>query len=174
MNFLGMMQRILAHEGGYTNNPLDRGNWTTGKIGRGELKGTKFGISAMSYPHLDIKNLTRAMACDIYYEDFYFPFCGAVRWPATRYQLLDYAVNSGVARATKALQKAVGVTPDGVIGPITTTAILRTLDGDITLHILADRLEYMASLSVWKTFGRGWAKRIALNLRHATQDLNEL
>lgn len=171
MNFSDMMKRILLHEGKFTNNPLDRGNWTSGKIGRGELKGTKYGISAMTYPHLDIKNLAYGMACDIYYEDFYYPFSGAVTSQAARYQLLDYAVNSGVRRATKALQKAVGAVPDGWIGPKTTAATLRTSDGSIALLVLADRLEYMASLSVWETFGRGWARRIASNLRFATQDL---
>ena len=171
MNFSDMMVRILAHEGKFTNNPLDRANWTSGKIGRGELKGTKYGISAMTYPHLDIKNLAYGMACDIYYKDFYLPFSGAVAGQAARYQLLDYAVNSGVSRATKALQKAVGAVPDGWIGPKTTAATLRTSDESITILVLADRLEYMASLSVWNTFGRGWARRIASNLRFATQDL---
>ena len=170
MTYEEMMKRILAHEGGFTRNPLDRGNWTTGKIGRGELKGTKFGISAMSYPKADIKNLTRADALAIYYADFYSCFMTAVQSSAARYQLLDYAVNSGVRRATKSLQKAVGVRPDGVLGPKTRAAALSTHDGDLVLLVLADRLEFMSSLSVWKTFGRGWAKRIALNLRYAAKD----
>ena len=171
MTFREMMDRILLHEGKFTNNPLDRGNWTSGKVGRGKLKGTKFGISAMTYPHLDIKNLTKTEACDIYYKDFYKPFMGAVRSQAARYQLLDYAVNSGVMRATKALQRAVGTHPDGWIGAKTRTAALRVPDELIALLVLADRLEFMASLSVWKTFGRGWARRIATNLRFAAQDI---
>jgi hypothetical protein len=31
--------------------------WTTGIIGKGICKGTKYFISAMTYPDLDIKNL---------------------------------------------------------------------------------------------------------------------
>lgn len=171
MNFRDMMERILAHEGGYTNNPLDRGNWTSGKVGRGKLKGTKFGVSAMSYPHLDILNLTRSDACEVYFEDFYCHFEGLVIGPTARYQLLDYAVNSGVGRATKALQKAVSVQPDGVVGPKTRAAALRVGNNYIVMAVLADRLEFMISLSVWKTFGRGWAKRIAQNLRYAAEDM---
>ena len=48
---------LIGHEGGYTNNPNDPGNWTGGKVNSGTLRGTKYGISAASYPTLDIKNL---------------------------------------------------------------------------------------------------------------------
>ncbi len=49
-------------EGGYVNDPHDRG---------GE---TKFGISKRSYPHEDIPNLTRDEAIKIYYQDYWvFP-----------------------------------------------------------------------------------------------------
>ncbi len=50
---------ILAHEGGYVNHPADPG---------GE---TNMGISKRSYPDLDIKNLTVAMAKEIYFRDFW-------------------------------------------------------------------------------------------------------
>lgn len=166
-----LMERILSHEGGYTRNPLDRGNWTSGKVGKGELNGTKFGISAMSYPHLDIKNLTRGLAMDIYRESFYMSFDHIVRCNAARYQLLDYAVNSGVTQSVKALQKAVGAVPDGIIGPKTCHCTLVTSDQTITLLVLADRVEHMTALKSWSTFGRGWARRISANLRFAAKDL---
>ena len=57
LTFDKAFDRLIGHEGEFTNDPKDRGNWTTGVIGRGQLKGTKFGISAMTYPHLDIINL---------------------------------------------------------------------------------------------------------------------
>lgn len=173
MSFSILMDRILAHEGGYTLNPLDRGNWTSGKVGRGKLKGTKYGISAMAYPHLDIKNLTRGMAMDIYRESYYMCFETSVKGNAARYQLLDYAVNSGIRQAVKALQKAVGAKPDGIIGPETQMWAAMTGDVDIALLVLADRLEYMTNIRSWSTFGRGWAKRISTNLRFAAKDLNE-
>ena len=50
-------KELMVSEGGFTNDPNDRGNWTSGKIGVGELKGTKYGISAMAYPLEDIKNI---------------------------------------------------------------------------------------------------------------------
>ena len=50
--------KVVHHEGGLSLDPNDRGNWTSGKIGRGQLRGTKYGVSAMSYPDRDIANLT--------------------------------------------------------------------------------------------------------------------
>jgi len=43
MNFDLAFDRVIGHEGGYTDDPRDRGNWTGGATGRGELKGTKYG-----------------------------------------------------------------------------------------------------------------------------------
>jgi hypothetical protein len=48
---------VVGSEGGFTDNPADPGNWTGGKIGAGECRGTKFGISAGAHPDLDIANL---------------------------------------------------------------------------------------------------------------------
>ncbi|MDH1334083.1 hypothetical protein N5D77_07565 [Comamonas thiooxydans] len=70
MDFDKAFDRLIGHEGKFTNNPKDDGNWTGGKQDRGELKGTKFGIAANTYPHLDIKSLTIEQAKAIYREDF--------------------------------------------------------------------------------------------------------
>ena len=32
--------RVFRNEGGFQKDPKDRGNWTSGKVGVGELKGT--------------------------------------------------------------------------------------------------------------------------------------
>ena len=53
-----MFDKLIGAEGGFQNDPKDRGNWTSGIIGKGECKGTKYGVSAMAYPDLDIENLT--------------------------------------------------------------------------------------------------------------------
>ncbi len=53
--------RLLGNEGGYVNDPRDPG---------GE---TNWGISKRSYPTVDIKNLTRTQAEDIYMHDFWEP-----------------------------------------------------------------------------------------------------
>ncbi|WP_236513543.1 glycosyl hydrolase 108 family protein, partial [Escherichia coli] len=58
MNFDQAFKVTIGHEGSFTLNKNDAGNWTGGKVGVGQLKGTKYGIAANSYPNLDIKNLT--------------------------------------------------------------------------------------------------------------------
>ena len=68
--FNKVFDRVIGHEGGFQADPKDRGNWTSGVVGQGELKGTKFGLAAMTYPHLDIKNLTVDQAKAIYFEDW--------------------------------------------------------------------------------------------------------
>jgi hypothetical protein len=44
-----ILEGPIAHEGGYSNDPDDPGNWTGGKVGVGRLLGTKFGIAAKGY-----------------------------------------------------------------------------------------------------------------------------
>lgn len=160
-----MINRIFDHEGALSLNPLDKGNWANGR-----LKGTKYGISARAYPHVGIKTLTIEQAKHIYYMDFYLPLKPAYLDSAVAFQLLDYAVNSGTRRATKALQKACQVKADGVMGSITCDAAQGFDSQYLLMLILAHRLEHMSNLSVWKTFSKGWAKRIATNLRFAAKD----
>jgi lysozyme family protein len=75
--------------------------------------------------------------------------------------VFDAAVNSGPAQATRWLQRALGVTADGVIGPQTMAAAYAHSHETLRLSILAQRLRFMASLKNWPSFSRGWAIRIA-------------
>jgi len=83
---------------------------------------------------------------------------------------IDAAVNSGVAQATRFLQRAVGVADDGVWGDVSQAALAKMYETDVILLFLAERLSFMTKLKAWDTFGRGWARRIAANLRYAAQD----
>lgn len=170
MNFDQAIARILPKEGGFTRNPADRGNWTSGRIGVGQLKGTKYGISAMMYPHLDIKDLTWPRAKSIYLLDFWRPLQADQFPDGVAYQLLDFAINSGISNTIKALQRAIGVEADGVFGPVSRAAADKMPETDLIMLILAERLELMASVSVWTEFGKGWARRIAANLRLGAKD----
>lgn len=158
MNFNTSINRILGHEGGYVNDPKDPG---------GE---TNWGISKRSYPHLNIKSLTRERAIEIYYVDFYLPILMYEQSEAVAYQLLDFAVNSGAGNAVRAYQRALGVAPDGRFGPISRAAVKKTSECDKLMLILAERLSFMTSLKNWPAHGRGWARRIAGNLRYAAMD----
>ena len=170
MSFETTFKRSMGSEGAYKADRSDRGDWTSGIIGKGELKGTKYGISAMSYPDLDIKNLTFEDAKAIYKRDWWDKLKLEDYSAAMSYQLFDTAINSGWHNAAEILQRAIGVKDDGVIGKVT-MAKLATLDNnDVLMLFLAERLEFMANISTWGIYGRGWARRIAQNLRYATMD----
>lgn len=158
MTFETVIDRVLSHEGGYVNHPRDPG---------GE---TKFGIAKRSYPALDIASLTRENAVAIYKRDFWDAVQGDKLPPAFAFQALDAAVNHGASAAIRWTQQAAGVADDGVFGPVSLAAVRKADPADLVLKFLAIRLEFYTRLSTWPTFGAGWVRRIAGNLRYAAAD----
>ncbi len=150
MNFDAAFAKLIDHEGGYVNNPADPG---------GE---TKFGISKRTYPAENIKALTIERAKEIYRHDFWAPI--EVLPEAIRFDVFDMAVNSGVAQATRILQRAIGQFEDGIVGPQTMLACSAMSADQLVMRFNAHRLIFMAGLRAWPAFGRGWARRIAENL----------
>ena len=114
---------LAPTEGGLSTDPDDPGNWTGGSKGAGELKGSKYGISAASYPALDIASLTLAEANQIRRDDYWTPVRGDDLPPALAFLVADAAYNSGVGEASRLLQASVGVAQDGDIGPVTMAAV---------------------------------------------------
>jgi lysozyme family protein len=165
-------ERLIGHEGKFTADPRDPGNWTGGREGRGELKGTKFGISAAAYPYLDIKNLTLEQAKAIYQED-YWDVIGRAH-DAVKFQLFDAAVNHGRGNAIRILQRAVKVADDGEWGPRSQAALdtMQNLYGhnDVLMRFMAFRFKFWASLQKFDVYGRGWTNRGADNLLFAAED----
>ena len=154
MNFDTAFEKLIGHEGGYSNDPHDPG---------GE---TKFGISKRAYPALDIRNLTLADAKAIYKRDYWDRAQCDRLPPELAFDVFDAAVNSGIGQAIRWLQRAVGVADDGYVGPLTLGALTR--DGDpsaVQARFNGHRLAFMTNLSTWQTFGKGWARRIAANLQ---------
>lgn len=165
MNFDEAFKITVGHEGGFTQNPKDAGNWTGGKVGVGINKGTKYGIASNSYPNLDIKNLTLDQAKAIYKRDYWNKAKCDELPNGLRFHVFDVSVNSGVSRGIKTLQQAVGVTADGIIGPKTIAAAKSQNESDILLRFYAFRTEFYTSLSTFPTFGKGWMNRVASNLK---------
>jgi lysozyme family protein len=117
-----------AHEGGYQCLRNDSGNWTGGKIGVGELKGTKYGISAAEFPAVDIQNLTPEQAGAIYKEKHYWPdIYDQIKEQIIADKLFDIGVLFGQGTAVLILQKVLqphfNVVPDQVFGPATLSAV---------------------------------------------------
>lgn len=138
---------VRRWEGGLSLNPDDHGNWTGGRKGVGELRGTNFGISAASYPMLDIANLTMEQADAIYFRD-YWQASGAdkLTWP---YCLLafDTAVLHGVVASRKWQVEA----------------------GNNAFAFAAKRLRVYTKLDNWQVFGAGWVNRTADLLEEASK-----
>lgn len=153
-----MIERILSHEGGYVNHPSDPG---------GE---TNWGISKRSYPNEDIKNLTRDGAKTIYKKDFWDVIEGDKLPDGIAFQFLDSAVNSGISQSIRFLQRAIGVADDGHFGSVSKKTMSEFSESDVIMGFLSERLEFMTKLSIWDKFGRGWARRIALNLKYGATD----
>ena len=133
LTFDTAFDRLIGHEGKFTDDSKDRGNWTTGVIGKGQCKGTKYGISAMTYPDLDIRNLTLDQAKAIYKRDWWDRINADDLHPAIVFQVWDFAVNAGMGTAKRKLQKAVNVAEDGIIGPMTIKAIKKADLNDVLL-----------------------------------------
>lgn len=159
-------------EGGLSLDPEDKGNWTGGRKGAGQLLGSKFGISAATYPNLNIAGLTLDQARGIYLKDFWnllnlddlpAPLGAAV---------FDAAVNHGPGNAVRLLQRALRVAADGEIGPITIAAYRSIGAEPETLgRFMAYRLFFWTDLKAWSSQGRGWARRGARMLLNASDNM---
>jgi lysozyme family protein len=158
LTFDQVFDRVIGNEGGYVNNAADPG---------GE---TNWGIAKRSYPAVDIKGLTRLGARAIYRRDFWDRL-GFDAFPsALVFQLFDFAVNSGLETAVRYLQRAVGVADDGHWGAVSAAAMQAMSPTDLILRLNAERLDYLTKLANWPDAGRGWARRIAANLRYGAED----
>ena len=159
MSFAQAFARVIGHEGGYVHNPADPG---------GE---TNWGISKRAYPDVDINALTIDGAKAIYLEDYWMKGRMDDYHPAIAFQVFDTAVNSGIETAVRILQRALGVKDDGQVGHQTLSALQAQKPNAVLLRFAAERLEFLINLSTWPTFGRGWARRTAQNLRYGAEDL---
>lgn len=99
------IKKTILLEGGYVNDPNDKG---------GE---TRFGISKRNYPNVDILNLREEEAAQIYERDYWGAMkCDQMPKCPLRWKLFDCGVNCGQRTAAKFLQMSFGLIPDGIIG----------------------------------------------------------
>jgi lysozyme family protein len=159
-NFARCFAFTLGAEGGYSDNSTDPGNWIGGEVGHGELRGTKYGISASAYPALNIAGLTQEEAAQIYRRDYWERLQGDMLPPPLALVAFDAAVNAGLRRAVIWLQQAAGLPADGVPGPGTMAALGAGDAVALAREALARRLDFYARLPEWQNFGRGWTRRV--------------
>ena len=152
MNFDTAIEKVLAAEGDYSDHPDDKGGKT--RYGITEAVARQAGYRG------DMRELPLDLAKRIYRFE-YWEVVKADELPAgIRWVMFDAAVNSGVGQSIKWLQRALGVVDDGIIGPKTLAAANAQNADALRARLLAQRLRFMAGLSNWPAFGRGWARRI--------------
>lgn len=135
-------------EGGYVNDPIDPG---------GE---TRYGISKRQYPELDIKDLAKGHAKDIYKRD-YWNKCMCEGLPdILRLMVFDCAVNQGANYAARTLQDLVKAKEDGIIGPKTLENIAQFNPERLLERFALRRLERYYSNKNFFRYGKGWLNRL--------------
>ena len=136
-------QAITAiHEGTWSNHAADPGGATMYGVTQADFDAWR---RARGLPTQSVRFITKTEVLQIYRKN-YWDACGAPNlFPGVDLAVYDAAVNSGVSRSKKWLATSVGSNDHSV----TVKKICRT------------RLSFMQSLAIWKTFGKGWGRRVA-------------
>jgi len=160
--FNDALKRVLVNEGEYVNHPQDPGGATMKGVTQRTFNAY---LERHGKPKRNVKTITTVELRAIYR----FQYADLVRFdelPAgVDYAVLDGAVNSGPVQAVKWLQRA--LTPaykgkiDGEIGGLTIEAATKHRDHDALIDAMLDkRLAFLKQLKTWKTFGKGWTRRL--------------
>lgn len=161
---------VLGTEGGFDNNPADRGG------------ATNFGVTAETlgdWRHLgrpatveEVRALTQAEALDIlggrYIEA---PGFEDIPWPKLRHLVVDMWVNHGPRNATLIIQHALKLPGDGILGPNTLGKLKEGASMGLGVNqkafdaILAERIRFysrvLANDVTQVRFAKGWLDRAA-------------
>lgn len=171
-NFKSCLAHLLNHEGGYSDHPKDPG----GATNRGVTKKAWEEWVGHEVIKEDIKALTVADVTP-FYRKRYWNACRCDDLPGgVDYVVFDISVNSGTLRASKFLQGAAGVDPDGRVGPVTLDAVRSIPVAELIDRICDKREAFYRSLPTFSTFGRGWmrrsqdVRRVALSMANESGD----
>ncbi|BBF12737.1 hypothetical protein NTHiID20_13430 [Haemophilus influenzae] len=162
LSFKQIFDRLIGHEGGYVDDPRDPGGETNWGV-------TKRTAQANGYTGT-MKTITRQQAYEIYRRAFWLRYNCEQMPDAVAYQFFDAAVNHGFGNASRMLQRAVNVADDGIIGNMTIAAIKKMAISDVIMRLNAERLEFYCKLGTFATFGKGWVRRVAGNLKYGAID----
>ena len=156
-NWDNAFKMMLASEGGYVNHPSDPGGMTN----LGVTKRVWEEWLGRESNEKEMRSLTPEMVEPLYKRKFW-DACKCDNMPTgVDYLVFDFAVNAGVGRSAKILQTAVGVTPDGGIGPITLAAVKAQDPAELIQKFSDAKEAFYRSLNTFPTFGKGWLNRVA-------------
>lgn len=159
-NFDKALTLVLKHEGGWADNPNDRGGPTM----KGVTLGTFRSLVKADATKEDLRKISTAQLGVIYRRHYWDKVLGSKLPGGVDYAVFDFAVNSGWSRAAKFLQKVVGAKVDGRVGPATLAAVEAMGRKEIITALCDRRLAWLKTLKGkkgWPTFGKGWGRRVA-------------
>lgn len=153
---------IISREGSrYTNDPVDRQGPTRWGITLATLR---------QYHHDDavtaeeIMALTEHEAREIYRSMYVErPGFTQIKSDNLRAFMVDWGVNSGPRTPIKAAQKRLGITPDGILGPLTAYKINAAIAHSLYDALINDRADFYHAIVVndpsQQRFINGWMAR---------------
>jgi lysozyme family protein len=149
---------ILKREGGFVDNPMDRGG------------ATNFGVTAHTFrwwrndPNADIRTLKEPEAREILTAIFIDRPKISQLPPELVPFMSDWAVHSGPFLAIEHLQRALKVTVDGTIGPETLAAAQKANKLDLLRLLIASRIKMIGRIVAkspqQSAFLIGWLERV--------------
>ena len=170
MRFQECLARILKHEGGYVNDPLDSGGRTN--LGVTQRVWEEF----VGHPvtEADMKALTPEKIAPMYKLKYWNPSYCEVLPKGLDYVVFDFAVNAGTGRSVKTLQQAIGCVADGVIGPKTMAVINDANPKDLITKFSDARADFYQGIVARKPdqarFIKGWLNRVEESRKLALEE----
>jgi len=159
MNTLQACLRFtLSQEGAFSDDPNDSGGATEKGVTLAEYRTylDKPGASVAM-----LKAITDAEIASIFRLNYYNPVHGDSLPPGVCLSATDFAFNAGPATSARIVQRCVGVSEDGAIGPVTLLAV-KGMDPVMLISALYHaQSSYYRSLSAFTYFGNGWLARCA-------------
>ena len=168
-NFDKCLHMLLEHEGGYVNNKHDKGGMTN----LGVTKRVYEDWVDRKVTEQEMRDLTPDDVAPIYKKNYWDRVKGDLLPSGLDWACFDWAVNSGSGRPAKAVQRAVGATPDGVIGKQTVGLIMEKDPEFIIDYVYTVRQAFYEGLDDYKHFGRGWSRRNTETLHQAMKMVEE-
>ena len=171
-NFEKSLHFVLQSEGGFVDNPLDSGGAT--------MKGITLKVfqEYRRNKHLtseDLRNISNEDIQAIYRQNYWNPVFGNLLNSGCDYVVFDFAVNSGVGRSVKTLQKVVGTSVDGVMGNQTLAAANALDPSSLIIDLSNAKIKFYEDIVMARpnqnVFLKGWLNRVATVKSNAFQIL---
>jgi len=178
-NWEDFFEMLIKHEGGFTDDQRDKGN--SQGDGHGNEGSTMLGVTAYTWAAYTKKPAPKEVMRKLTKEDVK-PLYKANYWDVVRADQLpsgcdisvaDLCVNAGPKQAAKILQRVVGATADGRIGPKTIGAVHNFSPEEILHKYYDGREGFYRSLDDYKIYGNGWTRRNKETLEQALELLEK-